>query len=217
MLPGFHLSPLDPDSDDEHSENSSDSEPGPGRLVRLRFLEAMHTPIPPFWEALLDKNCLLAGDAPCVLAGIRWQRFRCRLAFQELATNWDGWHVEGQYKGPGETVLAWHNTHVRSLLQGHENAPGSAGIFNDQCLRHGPSTHSGCSGVNFYADGGLETFTNHDHWIRMELHVCKGQKLRGGRSARYCIVGPGGEPCEWVRIIAIWFQYDTLPEVMQLT
>ena len=107
--------------------------------------------------------------------------------------------------------------HARSLVQGRKNAPGSAGIFNDQCLRYGTSTHSGCSGVNFYADGGLETFTNHDHWIRMELHVCKGQELRGGRSARYCIVGPGGEPCEWVRIMAIWFQYDTLPEVMQLT
>ena len=85
MLPGLEAE--EPVSGDEHSEADGDCGlPSRGRLVRMRFLEAMHAPIHPFWAALLDKEMLCAGDAPCILGDIKWQRFRCRLSMEPLAT-----------------------------------------------------------------------------------------------------------------------------------
>ena len=81
---------------------------------------------------------------------------------------------------------------------------------------NGICTHDGNSGVNFYVDGGLETFTPGDKWIQLELYISKAKHLKSGRQGRYCITGPAGELCQHCEVRALLVHRSNLPPLMRI-
>ena len=106
----------------------------------------------------------------------------------------------------------YHNTPLSSLVSHNHFAPGSRGILAERGLRYGSRKHGHCRGVNFYLDGGLETFTPGGGWISLELYVVKAKKLKKGPAHRYCCTGPLGELRTYVEVrAALAFIVETPP------
>ncbi len=116
----------------------------------------------------------------------------------------EGFQLHGvDFDGDEPVGPVYHNTQLSSLASHNHLAPGSCGILIEGGLRYGSLSHGHCSGVNFYLDGGLETFTPGGGWISLELYVVKAKKLKKGRAHRYCCTGPVGELCTYVEVRAV--------------
>lgn len=216
---------------------------------RRMILDALHSPIPDMWKQILETRSLTTGRLIPSRPGsnFAWMRFELDDVSVHLPEKFsdrdfcidDRWYKKGDFAGP-----FYHNTKVTSLIQGHENAPGSCGILTgkyldsrDEPRRHrgnrsavlnyGTCTHDRIHGVNFYTDGGTETFSEYPMgttdsalaWCSLELNVSCATKLRGGRSGRYCIsqvLAPGCEECQFVGIKAILFPVFHLPDFFLL-
>ena len=124
---------------------------------------------------------------------------------------------EGESKEKNQIVTGFHNTRLESLVQA--TAGGHAeekGILVDKRLRFGKGRHRGNSGVNVYADGGLETFGGCPGWCSLEVACVHATSLKGGRTHRYCVNGPFGEICYKVAIKALWVPWDEVPAVVRV-
>ena len=84
-------------------------------------------------------------------------------------------------------------------------------------LRYGICTHETNSGVNVYADGGLETFSGFKKWVQLEVYCTNTKKLQGGRDHRYCVNGPFNNVCTKVVIVALWVPSDQVPWIVKLS
>ena len=113
---------------------------------------------------------------------------------------------------PGEVAGPFfHNTSFESLVGTSTTAPGSRGFFAEGGLRNGVCTHHSLKGVNFYVDGGLETFDDQGGWCSIEVEVARATELRGGRRGRYCVTGCSGEMATEVAAVALWVRRVELP------
>ena len=131
----------------------------------------------------------------------------------------EGFQLHGvDFDGDEPVGPVYHNTPLSSLVSHNPFAPGSRGILVERGLRYGSRWHGPCRGVNFYLDGGLETFTPGGGWISLELYVVKATKLKGrkGRAHRYCCAGPVGEPCAYVEVRAVLAFIVATPHCMVL-
>ena len=72
--------------------------------------------------------------------------------------------------------------------------------------------------MNFYEDGGLETFTNGDGCVQLEIYVHKDftSRLCGGRDLQHCVRGPMGEVCCSVAITALLVHRSNVPVALEL-
>ena len=142
---------------------------------------------------------------------------RCETSVQCSDSHYfyDGWQ-----KDPQETVVGFHNTRLESLVEATPTwtgTPNGNGILVDGRLRYGCCTHNGCSGVNVYSDGGLETFDGSKGWVQLEVRCTNTTKLKGGREGRYCVCGPSGEVCNKAALVALWVIYDEVPKMVALS
>ena len=134
---------------------------------------------------------------------------------RDVATCDINWAFEGRALGPRDTVIAFHNTQLASLV--HPSIHGfGLGILMEQRFRFGICTHNGNAGVNVYADGGIETFGSSSGWVSLEVECCNTTALRGGRPGRYCVRGPGGDICRKVALRALWVPYEEVPDMMKV-
>ena len=131
----------------------------------------------------------------------------------ETERGYEGYWFEGQWHEPGQTVVAYHNTRLTSLVSSTEVCGEHIGngILNDGRLMYGVCTHLRNSGVNVYADGGLETFGDSTGWCQLEVDCSQTKRLQGGRGARYCIRGEGGTLCRKVALRALWVPFAEIP------
>ncbi len=131
----------------------------------------------------------------------------------------EGFQLHGvDFDGDESVGPVYHNTPLSSLASHNPFAPGSCGILTEGGLRYGSGSHGHCSGVNFYLDGGLETFTPGGGWISLELYVVKATKLKGRKclAHRYCCTGPVCEPCTYVEVRAVLAFIVETPHCMVL-
>ena len=111
---------------------------------------------------------------------------RCETSVQCSDSHYfyDGWQ-----KDPQETVVGFHNTRLESLVEATPTwtgTPNGNGILVDGRLRYGCCTHNGCSGVNVYSDGGLETFDGSKGWV--QLSIASPKTVSGWKGDRGIII-----------------------------
>jgi hypothetical protein len=180
--------------------------------VRSRVLAALHTVPDPEWLQILATQKLCAGELqPRPGSGTMWFRFPLR-GMQPLRCAEKSYVVEGRHYEPHEIVWpVFHNTRLASLVGASETAPTtSRGIFGDGFLQYGTCSHQGAAGVNYYTDGGVETFSSGDKWVSLELAVTAGVQLKNGRAHGYCIKGRPGR-CFYAQCKALWVMATDVP------
>lgn len=183
------------------------------------ILEMLHQRPSPVWRDIILTNRLCSPGLPVRRAGQLWLSIplRCETSVQCSDSHYfyDGWQ-----KDPQETVVGFHNTRLESLVEATPTwtgTPNGNGILVDGRLRYGCCTHNGCSGVNVYSDGGLETFDGSKGWVQLEVRCTNTTKLKGGRQGRYCVCGPSGEVCNKAALVALWVIYDEVPKMVALS
>ena len=188
-------------------------------------LQGLHA-FPGFtWQAIIDTGTLSRPSIQRRHDGKEWARLplRIRLENQYMAEPDCHWVYCGIAQRPGATVLGFHNTPLNSLVEPTIAWNGEGignGILVDERLRFGICTHAGCSGVNVYSDGGLQTFDslNTPGWVQLEVACCNTTKLKGGGcDTRYCIRGPGFVTCEKAVLKALWVPLVELPSLVWLS
>ena len=138
---------------------------------------------------------------------------------QEVQCSDGHYKYEGEWRSPYETVIGFHNTRLESLVlptYGPNVVANGNGILRDGRLRYGCQTHDHNSGVNVYADGGLETFDTRRDWVQLEVRCTNTKRLRGGRKRRYCVRGPYGDICRKVALVTLWIPIDEVPSMVLL-
>jgi hypothetical protein len=191
-------------TDDEEAESPSSSSHEEREFscpIRSKILTLFHTDIPELWLRILQtktlKSAQLVFRDDCAL-GVPWYRFEIAdksghrpMMLGDRHFFIDRWYEPGDIAGP-----FYHNTKLESLVDASPTAPESSGILHGHphpMLKYGICTHDGISGVNFYVDGALETFSAHpmytyvDAWCSIEIFVSSATRLRGGRRGRYSV------------------------------
>ena len=183
------------------------------------ILEMLHQRPSPVWRDIILTNRLCSPGLPVRRDGQLWLSIplRCETSVQCSDSHYfyDGWQ-----KDPQETVVGFHNTRLESLVKATPTwtgTPNGNGILVDGRLRYGCCTHNGCSGVNVYSDGGLETFAGSTGWVQLEVRCTNTTKLKGGRQGRYCVRGPSGEVCNKAALAALWIIYDEVPKMVAMS
>ena len=184
-------------------------------VYRANVLRALHSEIPDPWIVLMKSLQLCAGS---ILQdrgdGRTWFRFPLRSS-QLASFHNEHWCVDGEWRQPGQSAGPfYHNTSFSSLISSNDCAPNSSGIMYEG-LRYGVCTHGKCRGVNFYTDGGLETFAGSTGWVQLEINVTKATKIKSGRAHRYCIIGPPGEKCSFVSLSALLIPFEEVPVALR--
>ena len=180
------------------------------------ILHALHQLLCSTWTAII-KTARLCSPSRVVRRGREWVRFPLRIdqvdQQVEGSNNW--YQYEGRWWWPHEPVAGFHNTRLESLISATHTWNGRTigkGILWEGRLRYGICTHALNSGVNIYADGGLETFYYGDEpWGQFEVLCTNTTKLHGGRDHRYCVNGPFNEICRKVVLIALWVPSNHVP------
>jgi len=174
---------------------------------RLRILCGLHAPISPFWIRVLETHRLSEGTV-VDRGGFRWMRFPLR-DMAELETNPNSFTINGcTYYGDTAVGPFYHNTPLDSLMGLNPHAPNSRGILEEGFLRGGKR------GVNFYVDGGYETFSLGDSRCQLELWVNEASALRGGRRGR--VACTPGEQCTHAIATHLCVKYDEVPDPVKL-
>ena len=184
-----------------------------------KILRGLHEKPSPLWRAIIATDRLSSPEGPIRRDDDRkWVRIPLRCESDVQCSDID-YQYEGFSQSPHQTVIAFHNTRLESLVEATPSWTGVAngsGILVDGRLRYGTCTHEGNSGVNVYSDGGLETFGSCTGWVQLEVSCTNTTKLKGGRGHRYCIRGPGGEVCRKAALVALWVLWDETPSLVLL-
>ena len=180
------------------------------------ILEVLHQRPSPVWRDIILTNRLCSPGLPVRRAGQLWLSIPlcCETYVQCSDCHY---FYDGCQKDPQETVVGFHNTRLESLVEATPTwtgTPNGNGILVDGRLRYGCCTHNGCSGVNVYSDGGLETVAGSTGWVQLEVRCTNTTKLKGGREGRYCVCGPSGEVCNKAALVALWIIYDEVPKMV---
>ena len=99
----------------------------------------------------------------------------------------------------GSATVVTHS----SFQAAHMRLEQIHGILVDGGLSGGSGSHNGHSGVNYYLDGGNETFGVNgpgETWCSLEILIAGGSRLAGGRKVRFCIDTPS--TCTAVRSLS---------------
>jgi hypothetical protein len=134
----------------------------------------------------------------------------------------DRWYGPGEIAGP-----YYHNTKLENLVVSSPTAPESSGILRGHphpILNYGSCEHEGISGVNFYVDGALETFSAHpmytylNAWCSIEIFVSSATRLTGGRRGQYSVssanrLGSYNNECHHAGISAILVPAFHVPHI----
>ena len=200
--------------------------PKEGEAHTPRILQALHTEPPELWIQIINTNRL---STPTIVERAPrnfWVCIPLRLEENDkvLELSDRPWEFNGVQQGPGESVVAFHNTRLQALVTGtrgwwsHDFGAVGEGILHERRLRYGFSSHNNCMGVNVYGDGGLETFDRkHPGWISLEVECIHTTHLTGrGRPHRYCVRGPSGRVCEKVVLRALWVPFEECPPLVVL-
>jgi hypothetical protein len=189
------------ESDDESPSSSCHEQREFCCPIRSKILSMFHSDVPDLWLNILETKSLKAAGLvfrkDCTL-GVPWYRFEVRdkrshrpMSLGDRHFLIDRWYEPGEIAGP-----FYHNTQLESLVDASPTAPQSSGILRGHphpMFNYGICTHEGISGVNFYRDGGLETFSAHpmftylNAWCSIEIFVSSATRLRGGRDGRYSV------------------------------
>ncbi len=125
---------------------------------------------PQIWIDIMRTNKLCNGQAFQRADGHMWMRFPTRDMRGCQLRPGEGFQLHGvDFDGDEPVGPVYHNTPLSSLVSHNPFAPGSRGILVERGLRYGSRWHGPCRGVNFYLDGGLETFAPGGGWISLEL------------------------------------------------
>ena len=183
--------------------------------VRSRVLDSFHTPMNEFWRTVLYTDTLSAGRLRYA-GGIQWVEFPLRN--MDICTmNCDGFFLNGvEWSGNVPVGPVFHNTSLQSLVHRNIWAPGSSGILIDKRLLGGSRKHGPHSGVNFYLDGGYETFSPGDGRCQLELFVTRAVQLGGRREHCYCVTCEPGEVCDNVCVTSLRVRYSDVPEALKV-
>jgi hypothetical protein len=225
---------LKPDPNEAESPSSSSHEDAEYDCpTRFRILTALHSDIPELWLKILQTQTLQCAkrvfreDCPLKVA---WYRFEIsavpshrpkKLGDRSFRIG-DRWYAPGEVAGP-----FFHNTKLENLVNPSLTAPESSGILHGDphpMFNYGVCTHEGIAGVNFYVDGGLETFSAHpmytylNAWCSIEIFVSSATRLRGGRHGRYSVssvnrLESGNNECYHAGISAILVPAFHLPDI----
>ena len=207
---------------------SSDDEQGMGDWCDSddpSILRGLHADPGPTWRAIINTYTLSCPTLYRREDGKDWARIPLRIQIKNLylAESDNGWEYCGILQRPGDSVIAYHNTPLKSLVEptlAWTGEPIGNGILVDERLRFGICTHGGCSGVNLYSDGGLQTFHSltTPGWVQLEVACCNTTKLKGGGCGkRYCIRGPGFATCDKAVLRALWVPLRELPSLVWLS
>ena len=188
-----------------------------------RVLRMLHTYPGDIWWDIISTNRLCSPRLPVV----RWSRVASGREWQciplRCETGVDSsdcvYHYENRCKAPQETVTAYHNTRLESLIRPTQCWDGGEignGILVDGRFRYGCETYEGHRGVNIYSDGGLETFEGATGWVQLEVRCTNTTKLKGGREHRYCICGPRGKICYKAALVALGVPLEEVPPIVRV-
>ena len=209
----------------KQDEDATDAPPWACDSACPRILEALHSKPSQTWIDIISTDRLCSPDLPVVRQGVQWVciPLRCDQNIQESHCQY---HYDGLWKDHNQTVIGYHNTRLKSLVNATPSWNGGpiigCGILKDGRLRYGACTHDGNSGVNVYSDGGLETFdpsTSDEEsiWVQLEVRCCNTTSLKGGRAGRFCINGQKGEICYKAAVVALWVPKVQLPAMVFLS
>ena len=179
------------------------------------ILHALHQLPDPTWTASIATG-RLCSPSQVIHSGRQWTRIPLRIdqIDQLIEGSADAYEYEGRLLWPHQAVAGFHNTRLESLTRPTRSWNGRTigkGILWEGRLRYGICTHALNSGVNIYADGGLETFYGDELWGQFEVLCTNTTKLHGGRDHRYCVNGPFNEICRKVVLIALWVPSNHVP------
>ena len=216
--------------------NATDAPPWTCETSHPEILRMLHHPPCALWRRIIETDTLCSPSSllrrfprkPPVLwwdsvsesdpeaSPFPWIRIPLRCV-SDVCPSDCTYAYEGESKEKNQIVTGFHNTRLESLVQATAGGHGEEkGILVDKRLRFGKGRHRGNSGVNVYADGGLETFGGCPGWCSLELTCVNTTSLKGGRAHRYCVNGPFGEICYKVAIKALWVPWDEVPAVVRV-
>ena len=171
------------------------------------------------WQELEKKRCLgrcsvITRDPPTRTGCRQW--YKCELLRMRQIEAYREFYINGNDFPRGKTRSSiFHNTLIRNLVRANDDGADHVavhGIVIDRGLSRGTGTHCGHSGVNYYLDGGNETFGVNgpgETWCSLELEVAGGSRLTGGRRDRFCIDTPLGQPCLAAQVLALLVPIDS--------
>ena len=167
---------------------------------------------PQVWKNIIETGMLCSPSEPYRREGsdYLWVSFHLRCP-SDVEQADQSYYYEKEERKPTETVTAYHNTTLESLVNETRLSNGQRvgnGILKDGRLRYGHRTDGG---IMVYSGGGLDTFDGSMKWVQLELKCSITKRAKGRRTDRYWVCGTAGEKCEKAALVRLLVPLPKVP------